>query len=86
MAACTPDQLKYAALSAGWFWDKTGLNSIADKILLNEPIDESANLEYFKQITKRINGGYNGLPDRLHRYKQGVGPFSLNATLSNITV
>ena len=75
MAACTPDQLKYAALSAGWFWNKTGLNGIADKIALNEAIDEGANLEHFKEITKRINGGYNGLPDRLHRYKQGVETF-----------
>lgn len=72
---CTPDQLKYAALSAGWFWDKTGLNSIADNILLKEPIDEGANLDHFKEITRRINGGYNGLPDRLHRYKEGVSVF-----------
>ena len=82
---CTTDQLKYAALSAGWFWNKTGLNSIADKINLHEAIDEGANLEHFKEITKRINGGYNGLPDRLHRYKEGNDVFSLTTTLSNIT-
>ena len=84
--ASTPDQLKYAALSAGWFWNTHHLNDFADKIDLDEPIDESANLEYFKEITKRINGGYNGLPDRLHRYKQGIGLFSSTVTLSNTTV
>lgn len=50
--ACTPDQLKYAALSAGWFWNKAGLNGIADKMNIHEPIDEGANLEYYKEITK----------------------------------
>lgn len=50
-----PDLLtepKYAMLSAGWFWNKAGLNALAD----------SADLE---TMTKRINGGLNGLNDRL---------------------
>ncbi|HTE25909.1 glycoside hydrolase family 19 protein [Flavitalea sp.] len=68
---CSPDQLKYAALSAGWFWNKTGLNSWADKINVTQPIDEGANLDNFKAITRRINGGYNGLADRIQRYQQG---------------
>ncbi|GAB3640088.1 glycoside hydrolase family 19 protein [Spirosoma arcticum] len=72
---CTPDQLRYAALSAGWFWSKNGLNALADKILLTHPIDEGPNLDYFKQITRRINGGYNGLPDRLFRFKNGAKHF-----------
>jgi putative chitinase len=42
---------KYAALSAGWFWNKKGLNSLAD----------SQDLE---TMTKRINGGLIGLDDR----------------------
>jgi putative chitinase len=49
-----PDWLldpKYAALSAGWFWNKKGLNSLAD----------SQDLE---TMTKRINGGLIGLDDR----------------------
>ena len=75
---CSADQLKYAALSAGWFWNKTGLNLLADKISLKDAIDEGNNLEYFKEITKRINGGYNGLPDRLHRYKEGLNSFITN--------
>jgi putative chitinase len=42
---------KYAALSAGWFWNKKGLNSLAD----------AADIE---TMTKRINGGLIGLEDR----------------------
>lgn len=72
---CTPDQLKYSALSAGWFWDTRKLNAIADLIDIKKPIDQGANLENFKAITKKINGGYNGLNDRLNRYKTGVKYF-----------
>jgi putative chitinase len=49
-----PDWLldpKYAALSAGWFWNKKGLNALAD----SGDIDT---------MTKRINGGFNGKEDR----------------------
>lgn len=49
-----PDLLldpKYACLSAGWFWNKRGLNTLADA---ND----------IETITKRINGGLNGLLDR----------------------
>jgi putative chitinase len=42
---------KYAALSAGWFWNKKGLNSLAD----------ASDIE---TMTKRINGGLIGLDDR----------------------
>jgi putative chitinase len=42
---------KYAALSAGWFWNKKGLNSLADG-------------GDFDTMTKRINGGLIGLDDR----------------------
>jgi putative chitinase len=40
-----------AALSAGWFWDKHGLNTLADSDLL-------------VKITRVINGGQNGIDDR----------------------
>ncbi len=76
---CSPDQLKYAALSAGWFWNRAGLNTIADKINVQDSIDEGANLDNFKAITRRINGGYNGLTDRLQRYQQGKILFVQNA-------
>jgi putative chitinase len=46
--------LKYAALSAGWFWNKKGLNELADQ-------------QEYGQITKRINGGTLGLDDRLQK-------------------
>ena len=42
---------KGAADSAGWFWDKNGLNVIADT-------------SDVKAMTKRINGGNNGLARR----------------------
>jgi len=42
---------KYAALSAGWFWNKKGLNGLADT-------------SDFETMTKRINGGLIGLEDR----------------------
>ena len=42
---------EYAALSAGWFWGKKDLNSLADMF-------------DFETMTKRINGGLIGLDDR----------------------
>ena len=42
---------KYAALSAGWFWNKKNLNALADA---ND----------YETMTKRINGGVIGLDDR----------------------
>ena len=43
---------RYAALSAGWFWNKHGLNELADA-------------QEHGIITKRINGGTLGLDDRI---------------------
>lgn len=40
-----------AAMSAGWFWNKKGLNTLADA-------------KDYETMTKRINGGLNGLDDR----------------------
>lgn len=42
---------EYACRSAGWFWQTKGLNELADR-------------GDFVRITKRINGGTNGLMDR----------------------
>lgn len=42
-----------AADSAAWFWNKHNLNQVADK-------------DDIRQITKTINGGVNGLDDRQH--------------------
>lgn len=49
-----PDLLsdpKYALLSACWYWEKNNLNSLCDK-------------KDIVGMTKRINGGVNGLEDR----------------------
>lgn len=46
----------YASEAAGWFWDKHGLNALAD----------TGSVE---AMTKRINGGYNGLADRKEKYE-----------------
>jgi putative chitinase len=45
-----------AARSAGWYWRAHGLNELAD-------------VGDFKHITLRINGGTNGMDDRLARFK-----------------
>ena len=46
------EQPVYAARSAGWFWHSRHLNELADR-------------GDARAITKRINGGTNGLQDRL---------------------
>jgi putative chitinase len=59
-----PDLLlteKYASLSAGWFWHRKGLNQIADRGLADATITE---------VTRRINGGTNGLQDRIYKTKK----------------
>jgi len=47
---------KYPLLSAGWFFHKNKLNNISDKGMSEQVILE---------LTKRINGGTNGLQDRI---------------------
>jgi len=46
-----------AMISALWFWNKSGLNKLADK---ND----------IKGITRKINGGYNGLEHRTELLKK----------------
>ncbi len=46
---CQPE---YGTASACWFWNSRHLSLLADQ-------------EWFWLITKRINGGYNGMTDRL---------------------
>lgn len=47
-------QDRYAALSAGWFWNANGCNAFADA---SDVVG----------LTKRINGGLNGIDDRKAR-------------------
>ena len=72
VSKCSNEQLKNAAMSAGWYWNSRRLNNIADTINMTKPIDTGTNLANFILITKRINGGINGLHDRLNRFKAGV--------------
>jgi putative chitinase len=45
-----------AVSSSGWFWDNNDLNGYCDR-------------KDFVGLTKRINGGTNGLEDRIHHYE-----------------
>jgi putative chitinase len=52
---------KYPLLSAAWFWSSNGLNTIADKGATDADVTA---------ITKRVNGGTIGLPDRIKHFKE----------------
>ncbi len=58
----TPDLVasKYPLLSAGWFWQARSINSDAD-----QGADDAAILA----VTKKVNGGTNGLADRTSLFK-----------------
>lgn len=64
-------QPKWAALGSAWWWKNRGLNQVADGMDVNKPIDDATNTSVFKAITKKINGGLNGLADRVKRWKAG---------------
>jgi putative chitinase len=49
------EQPENAALSAGWFWYNKNLNSFCDD---------------FRKVTRKINGGLNGLADRLKLFER----------------
>ncbi|PTC29373.1 chitinase [Pseudomonas aylmerensis] len=53
------EQPQYAAMSAAWFWSTRGLNTLADQ-------------GEFVKITRRINGGLNGLADRQALYEKAL--------------
>jgi len=52
---------RYACLSAGWFWNKKGLNAFADS-------------GDYETMTRRINGGVIGLDDRIAKIKKLLMP------------
>lgn len=58
-----PDLLstKYALAAAAWFWDSRKINVAADT---------GATVESIKSVTKIINGGYIGLPDRIDKFNK----------------
>jgi putative chitinase len=47
--------------SVAWFWNKNKLNQLADK---------GAATEVVTMITKRVNGGTIGLPDRIKHFNE----------------
>lgn len=49
------EEPEYAAKSAVWFWNSRSLNAFADA-------------DRFTDMTRKINGGVNGLADRKERY------------------
>jgi putative chitinase len=53
---------KYPLLSAAWFWDTNRINNLADA---------GTDFDHIADVTKKVNGGHNGLHDRViftHRY------------------
>jgi len=61
--ASNPDLVatKYPLLSAAWFFHKNGLHKIAD---------QGATDAVVTSVTKRVNGGTIGLPDRIKHFKE----------------
>jgi putative chitinase len=53
------EQPRYAALSAGWFWNKRGLNALADAMDVTT-------------MTVRINGGKIGIDDRIAKINKAL--------------
>ena len=51
---------KYPLLSAAWFWNTRSLNPLAD---------QGSGDEVVTNITKKVNGGLNGLDDRIQHFK-----------------
>jgi putative chitinase len=62
-AVTTPDLVsiskKIALLSAIWFWNKNKLNALADKSSITA-------------MSKKINGGVNGLEERIKLYNKAI--------------
>lgn len=52
---------KYALLSAAWFFTKNNIHLIAD---------DGIELNIIRRVTRAINGGYNGLEDRINKTNQ----------------
>jgi len=51
---------KYPLSSAGWYFEKKGLWKICD---------EGDSIDTIKKVTRLVNGGYNGLQDRIQKFE-----------------
>ena len=49
----------HAARASAWWWAENGLNELADT-------------GDFRAVTRRVNGGYNGMADRQRRYEIAI--------------
>jgi len=72
---------KYAVLTAAHFWinrkkkykgRSLNLNEIAEDLDHKEPANAGVNYPAFEIITRGINGGVNGLKDRIAKFNNGV--------------
>ncbi|NWD48682.1 glycoside hydrolase family 19 protein [Pseudomonas gingeri] len=61
------EQPQWAAESAAWFWEQQGLNALAD-------------VDQFNSITRKINGGLNGLEDRLQLWARARAVLCASST------
>lgn len=52
---------KYPLLSAAWYWNSRKINAVAD---------QGATDEVVTKVTKLVNGGTIGLPDRIKHFKE----------------
>lgn len=59
----TVERFPLAATVSGWFWQKNGLNAVADR---DDP----------RAVCKIVNGGYNGLDSRLAALKNCKSAFA----------
>lgn len=53
------EQPEHAARASAWWWANNGLNELADT-------------GDFRAVTRKVNGGYNGMADRQRRYDQVI--------------
>lgn len=62
------EQPTQACRSAGWYWFSRGLNRWADN-------------GQFQTLTRRINGGLNGLDSRVKYWRRALAAFHVNETV-----
>lgn len=51
---------KYPLTSAGWFFSVRGINRISDK---------GSTIKNIEEVTRRVNGGLNGIEDRIKKFQ-----------------